>query len=125
MAATTTRPAAVSGARLLFLVNAVVRLAIGLASLARQAANDALPPAAALVIALLVLANSGAMALSAVVLGRRNRWAYLFALGVVALNILLTFTDQVGAVDLATLALDVILLGFLLDARGWYWPRTG
>ncbi len=52
-------------------------------------------------------------------LGRRRVW-YYFALAVLAVNIVLTVTDQFGAFDLATLLLDLILLGLLVITRAQY-----
>jgi hypothetical protein len=45
----------------------------------------------------------------------QKRFFYLAFL-VLAINILLTVTDQFGILDLATLVIDVILLGLLVGA---------
>jgi lysylphosphatidylglycerol synthetase-like protein (DUF2156 family) len=100
--------------RTLFYLNATIWLAIGLLSLARLERGGVTPMWVQGFIALLILANAGAMLLAGWGLGRRRRLTYLFALAVVLVNILLTFTDQVGFLDWITLALDVVILGFLI-----------
>ena len=99
----------------LFLVNAAVWLVFGIVSVVRLA-GGAGQGVTAVVVAVLMFGNAGAMALSGALLGQRRLLFYLFALAVLAVNILLTFTDQVGAFDWITFALDLVLLGILL---GW------
>jgi hypothetical protein len=42
-------------------------------------------------------------------------------MAVVAVNIVLTFTDEVGALDLITAALDIIIVGLLIATRKQFW----
>ena len=100
----------------LLLLNAAIWLVFGIVSVVRLAGNAG-QGVTALVVAILIFGNAGAMALSGALLGRRRLLFYLFALAVLAVNIVLTFTDQVGAFDWITFALDLVLLGILLVAR--------
>ncbi|MBE2223209.1 MAG: hypothetical protein IAF02_16825, partial [Anaerolineae bacterium] len=47
------------------------------------------------------------------------RWFWL-ATAVLLINIILTFTDQVGIFDLLTLLLDVVILSLLIANRDWF-----
>ena len=64
-----------------------------------------------------MLGNAAAFGLAGYGLGSGSRWAYLLALAVVALNLPLTLTDQVGLYDWITLGIDGLLLVLLLAAR--------
>jgi hypothetical protein len=81
-------------------------------------------PAVMLVVTVLVAGNTGAMLLAGWWLAAGRRWAYLFSLALLGANILLTFTDQFGILDLLTLLLDLFLLGLLLATRSIYFVRT-
>ena len=107
-------------ARALFFVNAAIWLVIGVASLTRMALSQSGQPITALVIAILMFGNVGAMLVSGVGVGRRNRWLYYFGILVLLVNILLTITDEFGLLDFITLAFDVLLLGFLVLTRAHY-----
>ncbi len=100
---------------LLFL-NAAIWLVFGIVSVVRLAGNAG-QGVTAVVVAVLMFGNAGAMALSGALLGKRRLLFYLFALAVLAVNIVLTFTDQVGALDWITFAIDLVLLGILIVAR--------
>jgi hypothetical protein len=100
----------------LFFLNAAIWLAFGVVSVVRIGGNAG-QGVTALVVAILMFGNAGAMALSGVFLGKRRILFYLFALAVLAVNVLLTFTDQFGAFDLITLIIDLVLLGILIVAR--------
>jgi hypothetical protein len=109
--------------RALYCANAVIWLLIGAATVLRMAGGTAEERTSAVVIAILMLGNAGAMLVSAVGLGRRSRLLYLFAIAVLVVNIILTVTDQVGWLDVLTGALDVVLLGLLISMRGRYAGR--
>jgi hypothetical protein len=94
-------------AQWLFALNTLVWLALGAATLVRM--NDRSPSAGVWLIAALMAGNAAAMAICAWGLGWRLRLFDLFALLVLAVNILLTFTDQFGYLDLLTLLLDLVL----------------
>ena len=109
----------VKAAQCLFLLNAAIWLLFGVISLARMASNSG-QAIAALAVAFLMLANVAAMAVAGIVLARQNSWIYFFSLGVLLVNIVLTFTDQFGVFDFITLLLDALLLGLLIGTRSHY-----
>ena len=106
----------------LFFLNAAIWLVFGIVSVLRLGGNEG-QGVTALVVAILMFGNAGAMALSGALLGKRRMLFYLFALAVLAVNVLLTFTDQVGAFDWITLAIDLVLLGILIGARKQFIER--
>lgn len=73
-------------------------------------------------IALMMFGNALAMLLSAWLIVKRKRIFYLFSLVILLVNLLLTFTDQVGTFDLATLILDLIICGILISRRTTFLP---
>lgn len=95
-------------AQWLFALNTLAWLALGVGLLVRM--NGRLPNAGLWLLAALMAGNAAAMALCAWGLGRRKKIFDLFALLALAVNILLTFTDQFGLLDLLTLLLDLVLL---------------
>ncbi len=111
-------PATVRAAQALFFANAAIWLVIGAATLARM--NAGLNRMAALIVAALMAANAGAMLVAGIGIGRRRRLFYFFAMAVLAVNIVLTFTDEFGLLDLATLLIDLVLLGLLVASRAEY-----
>ena len=100
----------------LFFLNAAIWLVFGIVSVLRLGGNEG-QGVTALVVAILMFGNAGAMALSGALLGKRRMLFYLFALAVLAVNVLLTFTDQVGALDWITLVIDLVLAGILIVGR--------
>ena len=100
----------------LFFLNAAIWVVFGIVSVIRLAGNAG-QGVTAVVVAILMFGNAGAMALSGALLGKRRLLFYLFALAVLAVNVALTFTDQFGAFDLITLVIDLVLLGILIVAR--------
>jgi hypothetical protein len=100
----------------LFFLNAAVWLLLAVASVIRLGGNQG-QGVTALVVVILMFGNAAAMALSGALLPKRLLLFYLFALAVLAVNIVLTFTDQVGALDWITLAIDLALVGILIVAR--------
>jgi hypothetical protein len=119
MTARTTLPSAIKAAQALFFLNAAIWLAFAIAAPARIARSTG-QPLAAVVVAILMLGNAAAMLVAGLALARRTRWLYYFGIAVLLVNILLTFTDQFGLWDFITLALDVALLGLLIDTRSYY-----
>ena len=101
-------------AQVLLLLNTVIWLAFGIASLERGSATSQISPLAATVIALMMFGNAGAMLVCAWLVGRRLQRFYFFAYAVLFVNILLTITDQVGIYEVITLLLDLIVLGLLV-----------
>lgn len=101
----------------LFLFNAVIWLVITIASLVRLDSNSAITP---WIIAILMLGNVAAFLLSSWGVGTGQKRFLALALVVLAINILLTITDQVGFLDIATLAIDLILIGLVIGV----WRRN-
>ena len=72
------------------------------------------------VVGIVMIGNLGAMALSGFLLSKQNKRFYVFALLVIVVNILLTFTDQFGLFDFITMVIDLVLFGFLISIRKQY-----
>lgn len=111
------RPTAIQVAQVLFYANAVIWVLLAAATVWRMAGGSAEQRVSAVVIAVLMLGNAGAMLVSGIGLGRRSRLFYLRALAVLLVNLVLTVTDQVGLLDVLTGALDLVLLGLLIAVR--------
>jgi hypothetical protein len=80
----------------------------------------------AAILATLALAAAGSLALLTVMLRRRQRWAFLSTTAFLLLFSFLTIADEVGAVDLAVLAIELVPLALLVKDRRWYWrPSVG
>lgn len=75
-------------------------------------------------IAILMFGNVGALILCGLIVGKRSRWAFLFALVVLSVNIVLTVTDQFGLIDLITMLIDLAILGLLFFDRAKYGKNT-
>lgn len=69
------------------------------------------------IVALMVLGNGILMGLAAWLLAKRTIWSYLFALALLAINVVTTFTDQVGLADYATVLVTIILFLLLILKR--------
>ena len=104
----------------LFFLNAAIWFFFGITSILRLANDNNLPIIVLWVITILMFGNVGAMVVTDLWLGRQSRWAFLLALAVLFINILLTFTDQVGFFDIVTALLDFVILGLLLFDRKSY-----
>jgi len=102
--------------QVLFSLNAAVWLALGIASLA----NPRIPGLTGQIIAILIFGNAGALLFCAYGIGKRKKWLFYAALALLVVNVLLTFSDQMGFYDWATLALDLVLVGFLTAIRKEY-----
>jgi len=72
----------------------------------------------------LACASAAALAGLAILLSRRNRFAFYLAVILLAIIAVLSITDQIGILDLVSLAVSVIPLVLLLKDRGWYLRRT-
>lgn len=109
-------PRAVRLARSLFYVNAATWLGLAVVSLLRLSGRSG-PALTPLIVATLMAGNAAAMALAGILLGRPRKHWYLAALALLAVNILLTFTDQFGLLDFLTLIVDLAAAGLLLSGR--------
>jgi lysylphosphatidylglycerol synthetase-like protein (DUF2156 family) len=111
-------------AQALFFLNAAIWLAFGVVSLVRLKSTNPDFAVTAAFIAVLMFGNATAMLVSGWGIGKRWKWFYYLALAVLAVNILLTFTDEFGAFDFITLVIDLVLLGLLIVIRKrWSAPR--
>lgn len=110
----------VRAAQVLFFLNAAIWLAFGVWSLVRLGRGSAHQTLTLWIVAILMFGNVGAMLLSGVGLGSRQRRFFWLAVAVLAVNIVLTVTDEFGIFDALTLALDLALLGLLVAGRKQY-----
>lgn len=104
-------------AQILLGLNAAIWLIFGSLSWQRLADKNPDQVIPLGIIALLMFGNVGAMILAAFGLGKRRQAAYFFALAVLFINIVLTFTDQFGLFDLLTLLIDLIILAVLIGKK--------
>lgn len=106
--------------RSLFYLNGVIWLVLGVISLFRLGSGGNAYLITMLVIAILMCGNAAVMVATGFVLKwPQKRWFWL-ATAVLLINIILTFTDQVGIFDLLTLLLDVVILSLLIANRDWF-----
>lgn len=117
------KPRAVRAAQALFYLNAAIWLLFGMTTLARLAEATIDQSVAMVVVGIMMFGNAAAMLLAGIVIGWPRRLIYLFALSVLGVNIVLTFTDQVGIWDILTLLVDLALVGLLIAGRGWYFGK--
>lgn len=115
------KPDGIYAAQLLFIASAVIWLFLMIITLTRVSGTPG-QRITALVIAIFMLGNAGAMAAAGVGIGKRKRIFFSFAVFVLLVNIILTFTDQFGLLDFITLAIDVVVLGLLIANRSYYTP---
>ncbi len=108
------KPRSVIAAQALFVLNAVIWLIFGIAGILRLNNGSSTPAIVLWIVIILMFGNVGAMLLAGYWLGTRSRWAFFFALAVLVINLLLTFTDQVGMFDILTALIDLGLLGLIL-----------
>jgi hypothetical protein len=111
---TSPKPRTVLIAQSLFGLNAAIWMVFGIVSLVRLSRGSTPPTITLWVIAIMMFGNVGAMLLAGWWLGKRTRWVFIFALVVLGVNLLLTFTDQVGFFDILTAVIDLGLMGLLL-----------
>jgi uncharacterized membrane protein len=113
-------PIIVKIAQALFFLNTLIWLVIGVISLVRV--TDGYPDQAimATVIAAMMFGNALLMLVSGLWIGKLKRTSLFFAFAVLAINIILTFTDQFGWTDFGTLLIDLTILGMLLVARRYF-----
>lgn len=114
------KPKTIRIAQALFVLNAAIWLTFGIVTLARMAGKSSGMAVTMVVIGVMMFGNAAAMLVNAVGLGTRWKLVYFFALAVLTVNIILTFTDQVGFFDVATVTIDLILLGLLIATRAMF-----
>jgi uncharacterized membrane protein YjdF len=74
------------------------------------------------IISLLMLANAMIMLFLAIVTARRRRGFYYLTLAVLAVNLLLTVTDEFGLLDLIVLILALAIVLLMVGARSQFMP---
>ncbi|MBI5841109.1 MAG: hypothetical protein HZB19_13515 [Chloroflexi bacterium] len=110
--------AKVKVARALFFANALIWVGFAIYIFMEMTSlGNGLP---AYLVSFFMLANAGAMLGSGIMIAKRMRWAYFFGIAVLALNILLTFTDQFGVYDFITLLADIVILMILVSMSRTY-----
>jgi uncharacterized membrane protein (DUF2068 family) len=107
-------PTSVIVARAMFFLNAAIWILFSILTLRRTHGSTAW------IVAILMAGNAGAMLLAGWGIGKRQKWFYYLGIAVLAVNIVLTVTDEFGLFDLITLLIDVILLVLLLATRSRY-----
>jgi hypothetical protein len=102
--------------RIMFFVNAAVWLVFGLASLlSRALVDDSL---ARWVITVLMLINAVVMFWFGIKIASGRAWIFFLAILYIAINAVLSITDQFGWIDALILLLNLIILGLLFITRG-------
>jgi len=113
-------PTAVFAAQALFMFSAFAWLFFAIYTLLGMDSADPNQATTMWAIGVLMLVNTGAMVWVAAGLGKQQRRFYYPALALMAVNIVLTVTDQMGVFDWAMLGLDVSILVLLLATRKLY-----
>ena len=113
-------PLAIRLARLLLFLDAGIWSILAVMALTRPTTLAALDGQFRWLLSALMAANAAVLAVAGWLLGLGRRGVWVFALAVLAVNIALTVTDQVGFYDWVTLTLDVVIVGLLIGARGWF-----
>ena len=116
-------PTAVVAARAGFALNGAAWIVLGVASLARMAGGTAGQPVMLAVLGALMLGNAAVLLWIGRGLGRQRRIFLYLGLAVLAANLVLTVTDQMGLYDWLILALNLGLLVLLLASRTHYGSR--
>ena len=98
----------------LFWLNAAVWLAFGIGSMVRIGTGAPGGTAVLGLIAILMLMNVAAFLWCSWAVQKQASWYRFTVMAVLAVNILLTFTDQFGLLDFLTLLLDLVLLALIL-----------
>jgi hypothetical protein len=100
--------------RLLFFVNAAVWLAFGVLSLFQYFENGS---QTRLIYAVLMIANALVMAWFGFMIVTGRNWVFFLGILYMAINVVLSITDQFGWIDALILLLNLVILGLLFMAR--------
>lgn len=103
--------------QVLFYLNAVIWILIGVFTLWRMNLGGLLSPMSAILVSMLMFGNAFILFLAGVGLAERARLTFLFAFLILFVNSLLTISDQVGLFDLIVLALNLLTLALLVIYR--------
>jgi hypothetical protein len=107
----------------LFLLNAFAWVGLGIATLLRWGQASSPRNVIMAIMGVMMFGNAGAMLLSAWLLPKKWMPGFIFILLILAVNILLTFTDQVGFWDWLTVLIDFVLGGILLGRWRFFTGR--
>jgi hypothetical protein len=99
-----------------FFINAVIWTILGVYSILRTAGEPD-QSNMMLVIGILMFGNVGAFIFCGLTIGKKSRIFYLICILVLSVNITLSITDEFGWLDLITMLIDLVILGFLLAGR--------
>jgi chromate transport protein ChrA len=108
-------------AQVLFVLNAIIWILLGVFSLIRLVDNATM----AWILAALMFANAAVMLWIGWGLGRKPKPFYNLALAVLAVNLSLTVTDEFGFYDLIVLLLDAGMVALLVFTRAKYLSAGG
>jgi len=108
---------AMRAAQILLYINAAIWMILGIVTPLRVSQNNPESTIILWIIAILMAGNAGMMLLCGWGLGTDHRLFYYLALIVMAVNIILTFTDQFGLLDFLTLVIDLAILALLIACR--------
>jgi hypothetical protein len=99
-----------------FFLNAIVWTILGVYTLWRTSGK---PDSSMmmLVIAIMMFGNVGAFIFCGLTISRKSRIIYMIAILVLAINIVLSITDEFGLLDLAIMLIDLLILGFLIAGK--------
>jgi hypothetical protein len=115
-------PGTVKLAQALFFLNAAIWLSFGIFTLLKMVDPNPADAFTLAILSMLMFGNVGAMLVCAGGIGKRRKGFYLLAIAVLAVNIVLSITDEFGFFDFLVLALDALLLGLLVVRRQSFLP---
>jgi hypothetical protein len=110
------RPVAVIVTRVLFIINGVIWILLAAVGFWRMSSGAGTMA----VVYLLALADAAVLLWLGWRLGSRSRWIYFLALVAIAVNAVLSITDDLGLADIAVLCLNLVTLGLLWISRATY-----
>ena len=100
--------------RIMFFVNAIVWGVFGILSLLQAAEGGS---SLRWMISILMLANAVVMGWFGVMIVSGRNWVFFLAILYMAINVVLSITDQFGWADALILLLNLVILGLLFVAR--------
>ncbi|MBT3337291.1 MAG: hypothetical protein HN855_05320 [Anaerolineae bacterium] len=107
----------------LFTLNALIWIGLGIGTFLRLSETSPELKVIMTIIGVMMFGNAGALLLSAWLLPKKRMLILIFVLLILIVNILLTFTDQVGFWDWLTVLIDFALLGVLLGRWKFFTGR--
>lgn len=114
-----TSPAVRRAAQWLLYLSAAIWTVLSLVTWIRMSARFPEQPAAAALLAFLMLGNAAIFVWLGSALGKGRPWVYWLGALFLLVNIVLSVTDEFGFIDLLTMAIDLLVLGLMFFS----WPR--